>query len=473
MPAQSQEILQIDYQNPEFNRTDDWAKEIAGFKFPLADYEWTQVLAPSEAHDLQLVGATGWMINPHHSNADFPFTHPFLDAFSGSEEDPNDIPPICDWEFHFALDLDPNDPHTHYQFLLARGNAEAPHFSESEKNHLDDATNLNLAVPNGLLGVEIDGGLVPLGFKADAKTGDRVAVFGRWIVDTAHDYAGTFRSEIHPPLLMARARVQPLTATSGQDGTRVVFTSRPYLVSQRYTRDPNEAYHDSAGDDGATLSHFAKEFAKVSAPIIPLSWQVEAHPKIKNFPFLGSHILHIKVRPPPLESGGTGGRPPPGGLHPHLAVSFQFTVRSGCDVKVTSSSSDTVDVVISLNDAHYLPPKLPHRRSKNWSRAQFDKLAKGTGLELLALESGGAALFAPFPIDAARAVTILERGIKSDLYDFLPGIDFNVDAQHAVIRTWPSEVPPGAGIVLNNDQPFPIVGWLEAQWALTGIDPMS
>jgi hypothetical protein len=78
MPAQSQEILQIDYQNPEFNRTDDWAKAIAGQEFPFADYEWTQVLAPSEEYDGQLVGATGWMINPHHSHGDFTFTHPFL-----------------------------------------------------------------------------------------------------------------------------------------------------------------------------------------------------------------------------------------------------------------------------------------------------------------------------------------------------------------------------------------------------------
>jgi hypothetical protein len=349
--------------------------------------------------------------------------------------------------------------------LLARGNAEAPRSNESEKNNLDDATNLNLAVPNGLLGVEIDGGLVPLGFKADAQTGDRVAVFGRWIVDTAHVYGETFRSEIHPPLLMARARIQPLTSSS-QDGTRVVFTSRPYLVGQRYTLDPDKAYNDSAADDGPTLIHFAKEFAKVSAPLIPLSLQIEAHPKIKSHPFRGAHVLHIKVRPPALE----GGRRPTG-LHPHLAVSFQFTVRSGCDVKVTSSSSDTVDVFISLSDANYTPPKLPHRRSKNWSREEYDAMCRGIGGPLLALEAGTALLerlLGLADIDAARVLAILERGIKSDLYDFLPGVDFN-DAQHAVIRTWPSEVSPGAGIVQKNDQPFPIFGWLEAMWVLTGI----
>jgi hypothetical protein len=468
MPAQSREILQIDYQNPQFNRTDDWAKAIAGHQFPLADYEWTQVLAPSEDYDqFGLVGATGWMINPHHSHGDFPFTHPFLDA--SSDPTPPDLPPVFDWEFHFALDRDPNNPRMDYQFLLAAGNREAvvpAYGNESELNNLKDAINLGLDVPNGLLGVEIDGGLVPAGFKTGVKTGDRIAVFGRWIVDTAHPYGPqeTFRSEIHPPLLMACARVQPLA--SGQPGTRVLFTSRPYLVGQRYTLDTDKAYDDSAADDGPTLTHFAKEFAKASTPIAPLSLQIEAHPKIKSHPFRGSHLLHIKVRPPPPE-----GRPV-GGLRPHLAVSFQFTVRTGCAVQVTSSSSDTVDVFISLSHGNYTPPPLPRRRPKNWTREQFDKMARGIGLPLLGLEAGSSvleALLGLAPIDAARVSLILERGIKSGLYDFLPGVAIN-DAQHAVTRARPNEVSPGAGIVQNNDndQPFPIFGWLEATWQLSG-----
>jgi hypothetical protein len=471
MPAQSPEILQIDYQNPEFNRTDDWAKAIAVHQFPLADYEWTQVLAPSEEYDqFELVGATGWIINPHHSHADFPFTHPFLDA--SSDPTPPDLPPVFDWEFHFALDRDPNNRRMDYQFLLAAGNREAidpAHGNESEQNNLKDAINLGLDVPNGLLGVEMDGGLVPAGFKTAVQTGDRVAVFGRWIVDTAHVYGPqeTFRSEIHPPLLMACARVQPLA--SGQPGTRVLFTSRPYLVGQRYTLDPDDAYNDAAADDGPTLTHFAQEFGKISTPIIPLSLKVEAHPKIKSHPFLGAHLLHIKVRPPPPE----GGRRGPRVLRPRLAVSFQFTVRSPIAVQVSSAADDTVDVRIVLNHAGYTPPPLPPRRSKDWTREQFDKMAPGIGLDLLGLEVGSsvfeAILNLGIPLHAARVFAILERGIKSDLYDFLPGVDIN-DAQHAVTRAWANEVPPGAGIVHDNRQPFPIFGWLEATWQLFDSD---
>ena len=74
-----------------------------------------------------------------------------------------------------------------------------------------------------LLGVEIDAGLVPAQFadfkRGGVEPGDRVAVFGRWIVDCGHqlpikDENGqdrhpgikAFRTEIHPPLLMAAAR---------------------------------------------------------------------------------------------------------------------------------------------------------------------------------------------------------------------------------------------------------------------------
>jgi hypothetical protein len=448
---QPQEILQIDFHNPPFTRTDDWAKAIAGERFPIADYEWTQVLAPTEEYDRDLVGATGWMIDPHHSGADIPFTHPFLDS-SGPR--PANLLPIFDWEFKVALDRDSNNPRMDYQFLLAEG------------NRIAGGNDLGLGLP-GLLGVEIDGGLVPLGFKNGAETGDRVAVFGRWIVDTGHripEPFGTFKSEIHPPLLMARARIQPLA--SGQPGTRVLFTSRPYLVGQRFTLDTEKIYDDSAGDDGPASLHLAKEFAKISTPV-PLSYLVQAHPKIKSHPFRGVHLLHIQVRPPAPE----GGRPIRGS-RPRLAVSFQFTVRSGCAVQVSSSSPDTVDVFISLSDAGYTPPPLPHRNEHDWKREEFFAMGQKYGFVFEALEEGGPLLgffLGLVPgINAVVARAILERGIRSDVYDPLPGVDIN-DERHAVTRTWADEVPAGAGIVHSNDQPFPIFGWLEATWQLSGI----
>jgi len=458
MPAESRDILQIDFQNPQFARTDDWAKAIGGQQFPFADYEWTQVLAPDQEYDqFELVGATGWIIDPHYSDADLPLTHPFLDASSNANV--GTLPHITDWEFHFMVDTKPTD----YRFLLAAGNEQAARLDDAD----DIAKDLKLDISKGLLGVEIDSGLVPAGFKAAAKTGDRVAVFGRWIVDTAHVSAGgSFRSEIHPPLLMARASVQPLA--SGQPGTRVLFTSRPYLVGQRFTLDKDQIYNDAAGDDGPTLIHLAKEYARISAPVVPLSLQLEAHPKIKSHPFRGAHLLHMKVRPPVAAGGPHHSM---GGLQPRLAVSFQFMVRSGCAVQVSSSAADTIDVHISLSDAGYTPPPLPHRGTKNWKRDEFDAMRQGIGLGILLGEGSGAVLermLGTAEIDSARVVAILERGINIDLYDPLPSVDIN-DAQHAVTRAWANEVPAGAGIVSDNDQPFPIFGWLEATWQLSGI----
>src|SRR5262249_45005746 len=147
--------------------------------------------------------------------------------------------------------------------------------------------------------------------------------------------------------------------------TRVLFTSRPYLVGQRFTLNTDHIYNDSAEDDGPVLAHFAKEYGKVAAPI-PLSLQVQAHPKIKSFPFRGSHRFQLKIRPPAAE----GGRHALGGLSPRLAVSFQFTVRSGCDVQVSSSAPDTIDVMISLSEVGYKPPDLPTRHSKTWTRGE-------------------------------------------------------------------------------------------------------
>jgi hypothetical protein len=56
---------------------------------------------------------------------------------------------------------------------------------------MSDAANLNIKVSDGgLLAVETDGGCVPNALNARSATGwgsgDRIAVFGRWIVDAAH-----------------------------------------------------------------------------------------------------------------------------------------------------------------------------------------------------------------------------------------------------------------------------------------------
>jgi hypothetical protein len=86
-----------------------------------------------------------------------------------------------------------------------------------------------------VLGVEIDQDLVSQEFREWLTEGDRVAVFGRWIVDCGHD---DFHAEIHPPLLMVAAKPihsgrtvdQPAPPGAGPaDGTFVKFISSRLL----------------------------------------------------------------------------------------------------------------------------------------------------------------------------------------------------------------------------------------------------
>jgi hypothetical protein len=97
--------------------------------------------------------------------------------------------------------------------------------------------------------------------------------------------------------------------------------------------------------------------------------RVEMHPLIKNWPFSGHYEAHFIIRPPaptnPLVSPG------------RLNVSYQFTVRSGCNVSVTAVDATAVRVVVTFDQGVYtlplLPPNLdktrygPDRTSTTWN----------------------------------------------------------------------------------------------------------
>jgi hypothetical protein len=288
-----------------------------------------------------------------------------------------------------------------------------------------------------------------------------VAVFGRWILDTGHDIkdSGTFRTEIHPPLLMAVASVQP--KADGSQATRVLFTSRPYLVGQTFITDVDCIYDDGAEDDGHFFVHLLKEIAKVNSIIG--SHLVEAHPKIKSHAFRGAHLLHFVIRPPAHDFG-------PVGLY-HLAVSFHFTVRSGCAVQVTSTTQDAVDVFVALSDAGYTPPPLPTRRGKRWPREELSRLDSNSGGKYFEVEVINAAirgLGLGDPVGAALVELVLERGIESDEYDPLPEVNI-LDSSNAVIDAFANNIPTRAGITVNDNQPYPIYGWLAAKWIKSGV----
>ena len=214
------DILQIRFDNPVLPDVGDgsWASNGIG-QYPLSSgMEWVQAMAHDDEYDnAELVGASGWAIGPNDSGADVPFDHPF--GF--------------DWEFHVALD-------DAFTALLSPANTSDDRIAAAEA--------LGLPATRGLLGLEWDKGLLPQSFRAQVNHGDRTAVFGRWILDTGHDVGDRYRTEIHPPLLVATASVQP--DAIGVESTRVLFMSRPFLPGQRFTVDVGDAYSDSAEDDG-------------------------------------------------------------------------------------------------------------------------------------------------------------------------------------------------------------------------------
>jgi hypothetical protein len=239
-----------------------------------------------------------------------------------------------------------------------------------------------------------------------------------------------------------------------------MFTSRPFLIGDTYTTDESKIYVDGASDDGTFLIHMAKELVKVNTTILGIpteSLRVEAHPKVKSFPFRGVHLMHIIVRPPALK--GTVVSQPQ-----HLQVSYKFTVRTSCAVEVTSSAPDTVDVYVVMNQAGYKPPPLPTNSYRSWSRDELAALNSEGGEGYLGADilSGVVQAVTGGVIGVATVELILSRGIKSDLYAQLN------DAVQALNRSGMVTGVPGAipqtGVTTDDGQPYPVFGWLEAKW---------
>jgi hypothetical protein len=397
-----QESLQVSssWVNPEAPSAGDWATDIVkanrssiptlasllslavwaerGDQYPVCTWEWNQVTAPAEDRDQVPAGFSGWVLQPEISGNDVPFTHPF--GF--------------DWECMVALDPE-------YAGLLAPGNAVDDGLSGQLARH--DADTLHIKIPDGgLLAVETDSACVPSALKPpfsdNVRVGDRIAVFGRWIVDAGHAVSppsrGTsYRAEGHPPMLMAIGGTR--RGDDGESLTRIVLTSRPYLVKQVYTTDTGTIYDDSAADDGTLLEHLNREIDKLHHL---QSATIEAHPKIASMPFVGANVFQFSVLPPATNVGGV------------VQASFQFTCRSGIVVQVLGQD-DHVDVFVLFNSADYLPPHLPERHTYAIPRDQL-----GEASDLISLEQF-VSLFEVNKIATAITEQALARGIETDRYD--------------------------------------------------------
>ena len=411
-----------------------------GNAFPICAREWVQVLAPGEDYDLDTAGFTGWVLQPELAKTDVPFTHPFR----------------SDWECMVALDQE-------YTGLLARGNVVPDGVAGAQA--MADAGHLQIPVPDGgLLAVEIDQNCVPSAIKdinsGTVLRGDRIAVFGRWIVDSGHavpDPTGaedSYRAEVHPPLLMAIGG----TRTDPVEGrlTRIALTSRPYLPKQVFTTDKPSIYDDSGPDDGTMLEHLLREADKLtSGAIFADSTTLEAHPKISSKPFSGTHFFRLIVRPPDTPAvaghGGLGGV-----LAETVEVSFQFTCRTGVGVQVLGNG-DHVELLIALNSLNYNPPPLPDRQTEVWDKDRLNAEQSGSGAVISSEQFFS--LFTLNPLKTASAEAALAHGIETDRYE-VPDVNVFSRSQ-AVPFTSVDQIPGDQGIVINDNQPYPVVGFLE------------
>lgn len=431
------EILDIVWTNPPppDQRQPDWATQIVGGKgtFPAnASFEWLQVLDPGQEYDDIPVGATGWVVQPDVASDDFYFSHPWGN----------------DFEFFLALDV-PREGHpedVNYGTLLAPGNSV-------------DVTNAGkLGVPTNVLGVEMEAPLVPGDVLRSIHEGDRAAVFGRWIIDTGHYFVSPpqlekppdpgFRAEIHPPILMATANVDPSTGA-----TRAIFASRPYLTGQTFG-SLDTIYQDGVDDNGPFYSHMKSEVTKVLADT---SLSVEAHPKIKSKPFRGDHLFRVIVRPT-LTPQRSPDLPPL-----HLAISFKFTVRTGCSVEVTTDG-EAVNVWIAMDSAGYAPPQLPPRNEIVLTQDELTA-PNASGAEAAESAFDEAHEAADLKLVLAGLAGITWGSLDSVQTDSYDAVSYNMLGRDgAVINATSANLVPGRGIVTDENQVYPVTGWLEVGW---------
>ena len=416
---------------------------VLGGSFPSLDarQEWKQVLpadlTDTDAHNRDpevdnLVGASGWALDPRISSGDVPFAHPFG----------------TDWEFLFALDQ-PAEELDRYTFLLTSGDqscteegfaeavAQAGGRPRPARQTHHPARSGRFSEParagdrRGARAPPVHGPGTRRRRAGRPRRGLRALDRGLRPPDTDHELRGppkdahpgeqVFRTEIHPPLLMAAARVTSQRVATpavlnAPRMTRVLVTSRPYLVSQRFTTDTDTIYDDRGQDDGAFVDHMISEVLKVNETILGIptsSLQVEAHPKIRSHPFVGSYRMQLVVRPPaptnPLVARGP------------LGVAFQFTVRRGCTVEVGPGDGDSINLVITMTSDDYRPPPLPRRHERTWSVDQLRAIKKeaADAIRIAEVVSAGAQVLNPLSgiIGAATTIAIFERGIVTDEYD--------------------------------------------------------
>ncbi len=334
-------ILELNSSNPPLPNLCEGAGVVVGnqtFDSTHVPFEWTPILNPTNEYD-DRVAVAGWTIQPQVSGQDNPFLHPFGN----------------DWECSIA----PDPP---YASVLAQTNCAFDDGSPgaTSASYLSAlATASQEGLPtlavcgksgHGVLGVEMDEGLIPAEYRSNA--GDRIVVYGRWIVDDGHN---DFHTEIHTPLMLAWARsisgpspvaAQEMPNAVLEGGVATPFPgpstfsriiTRPYFVSQYF--DDGKSLFPHIIDQAESLNGFFETINPFEPAVL------DAVATVSPYPFQGTHSLTYTVRTPQP-------RPNP---NDELLVCYHFIVRDGCSVTLAQAGAgdDGISVTITLEN---LPP---------------------------------------------------------------------------------------------------------------------
>jgi hypothetical protein len=257
------------------------------------------------------------------------------------------------------------------------------------------------------------------------SVGDRVATFGRWIVDCGHN---DYHTEIHPTVFLAFAH---------SDGSSTVVHTfyNPYYETQLFNPDPslvNQVTNTARFDDPNT-----KPFPGYLVATLLRIGHLGPPGPLCCADRIEAHILESAntMSPIPWYVCATGDGSP--------AVTYDFVTRPGVSVRVGSPNADTGCLQVRTDIAKsYVPPD-PTRKDciDPWEEltAQAEAATGNTDLDIKKL------IEAQVPASFVKSV---ERDPVVDCYDFFTGPAL-------------SEVGSGTKVTQSTETPFPFYGWIK------------
>ncbi len=379
--------------------------------------EWAAVTSEDIA-----IPAVGTVVARHLSGNDFPFAHPF------------------GWDIDFYLAPDPQ-----WTSLLTASSAPAASACKVAAADHDYCEAMDSAASRGIkdvgiLGVETDSQLLAPAYRP--VPGDRVVVHGAWIVDCGHlDH----HTEIHPPTLVATARVR---GSAGQ--LFATFVGQPYRSRQTYQ-----------GDNATFLAHALGQVAQ--AEFNPGVTQIAALPNMETMAFSGLLVAQYRLALPPTVV-----------FYTESAVRYHFVTRPGVTVSVQQPDKYHLNVAIVMDASQYKPPPLPACRTNTYSAEDAEQAAGWSPGTLR-----GALIAVPASAPVADFLGMFV-GVPPGTFEALTGkVDVSLNAGILQLACTVSAPPSPSltasdnAVITDMSQPYPVAGWVMMDWTPDRIAQMS